>query len=92
MGWLVVALAIFVLSGVTWLALDVPSQYRVKRLFAAQDADASVLAPELLRVLRFRRTLNLVTIIPLFVVFALMVHKPEIAPLRNHLPPPKAVS
>ena len=79
MGWLVVSLAIFVLSGMVWLALDIPSQYRVKRLFAAQGPDATAIDAELLRVLRFRRTLNIATIVPLFVVFALMVHKPEFA-------------
>lgn len=90
MGWLVVSLVIFGLSGVAWLALDIPSQYRVKSLMAAQPAGATSLGPELLGLLRFRRALNLITIAPLLVVFGLMVHKPEIAWLRPWLAPPEA--
>lgn len=90
MGWLVLGLALFVLSGVVWLALDVPSQYRAKRLSAAEPAEAASISPELLRVLRFRRTLNVVTIVPLLVVFGLMVHKPDIAFLRPWLAPAQA--
>ena len=90
MAWLVVSLVLFALSGIVWLALDIPSQYRVKRLFAKEREGAPSLDPELLRLLRFRRTLNIVTIVPLFVVFALMVHKPEIGALRGWLAPSEA--
>lgn len=87
MGWLVLALALFVLSGVVWLAFDIPSQYRAKKLSAALPSGETTIAPELLRVLRFRRSLNLITIVPLLVVFGLMVHKPDIAILRPWLAP-----
>ena len=85
MGWLVVALALFVASGIVWLAFDIPSQYRVSALFAKMPADAAVVGPELLRVLRFRRTLNIVAIAPLLAVFALMVHKPPVELLARWL-------
>ena len=86
MGWLVVALALFVSSGIVWLALDIPSQYRVSALFAKLPADAEAAGPELLRVLRFRRALNIFAVLPLLVVFGLMVHKPDVAFVMRWLP------
>ena len=78
MGWLVLALALFVLSGILWVTTDIPSQYRVKKLFAQLPPDATLLPPELARLLRFRLRLNVVSIVPLFIVFVLMITKPAI--------------
>lgn len=88
-GWLVAALALFVVSGVVWVAADIPTQYRVKRLFAELPREAEVLPPELCGLLRFRLLLNLASIPPLLVVFLLMVHKPDLPPLDRLLPEPR---
>jgi uncharacterized membrane protein len=90
MGWLASAFALFVLSGLVWVTLDIPTQYKVKRLFAETPVESETLPPELLRVLRFRLRLNVFAIALLFIVFYLMVHKPELPALRGWLAPPRA--
>lgn len=90
-GWLASAFALFVLSGLVWVTLDIPTQYKVKRLFAETPAESETLPPELLRVLRFRLRLNVFAIALLFVVFYLMVHKPELPGLRGLLAQPRAI-
>ena len=80
-GWLSVSFLLFLLSGVVWIATDIPAQYRIKRLLAEIDPDASSLPENVLRSLRNRIWVSLAAVVPLLVVFALMVYKPEIAPL-----------
>jgi uncharacterized membrane protein len=84
-GWLVVAFAIFALSGVVWLALDVPTQYRMKRLMSDVPRDADELPEAVLRLLRFRLALNMGAIALLLVVFTLMVHKPDLPSVQRWL-------
>jgi uncharacterized membrane protein len=38
MGWLTLAFGLFVLSGLVWVAFDIPTQKRVKRIFAELPA------------------------------------------------------
>ena len=83
MGWLILAFGLFLLSGLVWVSLDIPSQYRVKRMFAAVPAGSATLPPELMGALRFRLRLNLLAILPLLVVFGLMVHKPELPAVQR---------
>lgn len=85
MGWLVVAFAIFALSGLVWLALDIPTQYRVKRLMGDVPMDAKELPEAVLRLLRFRLALNVGAIALLFVVLTLMVHKPDLPSVQRWL-------
>ena len=87
-GWLASAFALFVLSGLVWVTLDIPTQYKVKRLFAETPEESPTLPDELLRVLRFRLRLNVFAIALLSVVFYLMVHKPELPAIRGWLAPP----
>jgi uncharacterized membrane protein len=84
-GWLTLAFALFIGSGVVWIAVDIPTQYQVKRLFAGVPPGADALPPELMRVLRFRLGLNCMAVVPLLVVFALMVHKPRLPALTAWL-------
>jgi len=84
-GWLALALALFVLSGVAWVTLDIPTQYRVKQVFAHLPPDADTVPPELTRLLRFRLRLNLVAIVPLLAVLALMVQQPDLPALEPWL-------
>lgn len=81
MGWLTAAFGLFLLSGLVWVAADIPTQYRIKRLFAAVPPRTETLPPELTRVLWFRLGLNVFAIVPLLVVFGLMVHKPDLPAL-----------
>jgi uncharacterized membrane protein len=84
-GWLVVAFAIFALSGLVWLALDIPTQYRVKRLMDDVPLDAKELPEAVLRLLRFRVVLNVGAIALLLVVLTLMVHKPDLPSVQRWL-------
>ncbi|MCP5452422.1 MAG: DUF2269 family protein [Spirochaetaceae bacterium] len=77
-GWLSAGFTLFLLSGVLWVAGDIPTQYRVKRLMAALDPADQALPEELLRLLRLRLRIGLAGVVPLAVSFALMVYKPDI--------------
>ncbi len=83
MGWLTLAFGLFVLSGLVWVVVDIPTQRGIKRIFATLPDDAGEAPPELLRLLRFRLGLNLFAIVPLLVVFFLMVRKPEVPGFRG---------
>ena len=85
LAWLVVAFATFALTGLVWLALDIPTQYRVKRLFREAPAEVAELPAPLLRVLRFRVVLNAGAVVSLLVVLFLMVHKPELPAVQRWL-------
>jgi uncharacterized membrane protein len=80
-GWLSLAFLLFSFSGVVWVVSDIPTQYRVKRLMAEVDPSAESLPAELIRILRMRLRISIAGVAPLVVVFALMVYKPDIAPV-----------
>jgi uncharacterized membrane protein len=77
-GWLSVGFVLFLLSGVFWVAGDIPTQYRVKKLMANLDPADRSLPEELTRLLKLRWWISLAGVAPLLIVFALMVYKPEI--------------
>jgi uncharacterized membrane protein len=77
-GWLSLGFVLFLLSGLIWVASDIPTQYRVKRLMAALDPADSTLPEELVRLFKLRWWVGLAGVAPLVVVFALMVYKPDI--------------
>lgn len=77
-GWLASGFVLFLLSGLVWVASDIPTQYRLKRLMAGLDPADSALPEELIRLLRLRWWISLAGVLPLVVVFALMVYKPDI--------------
>lgn len=80
-GWLSLGFLLFVLSGVVWVAGDIPTQYRVKQLMAEADPAADALPDELMRLLKTRLWISIAGVVPLVVVFILMVYKPEITPV-----------
>ncbi len=80
-GWLSLGFALFLLSGLVWVLSDIPTQYRVKRLVAGLEPGDEAIPPELVRLLRLRLRISLAGVLPLAVVFALMVYKPELPPL-----------
>ncbi len=78
-GWLSNAFVLFLLSGVIWVASDIPTQYKVKRLTAAARESADDAIPsELVRVLKLRLWVGLAGVLPLVAVLALMVYRPDI--------------
>lgn len=77
-GWLSAGFVLFLLSGLVWVASDIPTQYRLKRLMAKLDPADPALPEELIRLLRLRWWISLAGVLPLVVVFALMVYKPDI--------------
>ncbi len=77
-GWLSTAFVLFIASGVVWVASDIPTQGKVRRLMAALDPAAEALPAELVRVLKLRLWIGLAGVLPLVAVLALMVYKPEI--------------
>ncbi len=80
-GWLSLGFLLFLLSGVVWIASDIPTQYRVKKLVASLDPGDDTLPAELTRLLRMRLWVSLAGVLPLVIVFALMVYKPDLPPV-----------
>ena len=77
-GWLSTGFVLFLLSGLIWVASDIPTQYKVKKLMAQLDPADRELPGELTRLLKLRWWISLAGVAPLVVVFALMVYKPDI--------------
>lgn len=75
-GWLSVAFCIFAAAGLVWLAVDIPTQYRIRAICGNAQGDSVPL--KLTRLLRLRACVNTLTIVPFFVIYALMIEKPEI--------------
>ncbi|MBL8967791.1 MAG: DUF2269 family protein [Spirochaetaceae bacterium] len=80
-GWLSWGFVLFLLSGLFWVLSDIPTQYRVKKLVANLDPEDPTLPAELTRLLKLRWWISMAGVIPLAIVFALMVYKPELPPL-----------
>ena len=82
-GWLSVSFLLFLLSGIIWIASDIPTQYKVKRLLSQISPDDQNLPDELVRLLKLRWRISLAGVLPLVVVFVLMVYKPDITALAD---------
>lgn len=77
-GWLFLAFLLFLLSGLTWVISDIPTQYKIKKLIKQVEPTAQVFPDELTRLLKLRLLISLAGVIPLIIVFILMVYKPDI--------------
>jgi|GEM_PF-582807 len=82
-GWLSLSFHLFLLSGVLWIASDIPTQYKVKRLISQLNQDDQDLPAELLRLLKLRWWISMAGVLPLVIVFILMVYRPDIAPIGD---------
>lgn len=82
-GWLSVSFLLFMLSGLIWIASDIPTQYRVKQLLASLKTEDQTLPDELIRLLNLRLWISMAGVLPLVVVFVLMVYKPDITPVAD---------
>ncbi|NBY20304.1 DUF2269 family protein [bacterium] len=80
-GWLSVAFVTFLFSGLIWVVLDIPTQYRVNRLFKGLDEKKDVLPSQVMGLLWFRLGVNIFSLFPLIAIFVLMIFKPELKPI-----------
>lgn len=80
-GWLSLSFLLFVFSGVVWVASDIPTQARIRRLMAHVAPEAETIPENLMRLLRMRLWISIAGVLPLVVVFVLMIYKPDILPV-----------
>jgi len=77
-GWLSVSFLLFIASGLVWVISDIPTQYKVKSLMASLKPEDQSLPQELVKLLKLRWWIGLAGVMPLAVVLAFMVYKPEL--------------
>lgn len=77
-GWLSYSFIIFLFSGLIWIVLDIPTQYRIKHLIKEVTPDSSGLPQDLQTLLGKRLRISLLGTVPLLVVFILMIYKPDL--------------
>ncbi len=85
-GWLSLGFLLFLFSGLVWVLSDIPLQYKIKALVAQIPPDDEALPQKLEGLLRLRLWVSLAGVIPLAIVFALMVYRPDIPPFGHWLP------
>lgn len=82
-GWLSVSFLLFLLSGMIWIASDIPTQYKVKRLMSQLSQEDQQLPLELIKLLKLRWWISMTGVLPLVIVFVLMVYKPDITAVAD---------
>ena len=82
-GWLSVSFLLFILSGIIWIASDIPTQYKLKKLLSQLNPEDQYLPVELIRLLKLRWWIGMAGVLPLIAVFILMVYKPEITAVAD---------
>ena len=82
-GWLSVSFLLFMLSGTIWVASDIPTQYKLKKLLSRLNPEDQYLPVELIRLLKLRWWIGMAGVLPLLVVFILMVYKPDITAVAD---------
>ncbi len=82
-GWLSVSFLLFILSGIIWIASDIPTQYKVKKLLSRLNPEDQSLPDELIRLLKLRWWISMAGVLPLVVVFILMVYKPDMTAVAD---------
>lgn len=82
-GWLSVSFLLFILSGIIWIASDIPTQYKIKKILSRLDPEDQNLPHELIRLLKIRLWISLAGVLPLLAVFILMVYKPDITAVAD---------
>lgn len=82
-GWLSISFLLFILSGIIWIASDIPTQYKVKRLMSQLRQEDQHLPDELVRLLKLRWWISMAGVLPLVIVFVLMVYKPDMTAVAD---------
>lgn len=82
-GWLSVSFLLFILSGSIWVASDIPTQYKVKKLLSRLNPEDQNLPDELIRLLKLRWWISMAGVLPLVAVFILMVYKPDMTAVAD---------
>lgn len=80
-GWISNALFLFLLSGAVWVSVDIPTQYKINKLFETLAPNTTQLPRELTRLLWWRMAIAAAGTLPLLVIFYLMIHKPDLPPV-----------
>ena len=52
--WMTFSFGLFILSGIVWVSADIPTQYKVNRVFKTVEPGAKQMPDELMRLLWFR--------------------------------------
>lgn len=78
MGWLSIAFCIFLAAGSVWIAVDIPSQYRIHRICQSTPDTEEIIPPKLCWWLKLRVWVNSLSIFPFLIIYYLMVQKPEL--------------
>ncbi len=84
-GWVSIAFCLFLASGLLWLVADIPTQHKIQKIFATLSTSETEIPAPLTRLLKIRLFINLLSILPLSVIFYLMVHKPDLPKIPNFL-------
>lgn len=82
-GWLSVSFLLFLLSGIIWIASDIPTQYKVKQLLSQLNQADQSIPDELIRLLKLRWWIGIAGVLPILAVFILMVYKPDITAVAD---------
>lgn len=75
-SWLFIAFILFIFSGLVWVIIDIPSQYKIKNIIYKLDKKDKELPEELILLLSKRVKISIMGLIPLLIVLILMVYKP----------------
>jgi len=84
-GWLSYSFILFLFSGLMWVVLDIPTQYKIKNLINEVKPDSSELPPDLRILLGKRLKISLLGTIPLLIIFVLMIYKPDLPSISKIL-------
>lgn len=77
-GWLTFSFGLFILSGIVWVSADIPTQYKVNRVFETVESGSKHMPDKLMRLLWFRMKISIAGTFPLLVIFIIIVYKPYI--------------
>lgn len=77
-GWLTFSFGLFILSGIVWVVTDIPTQYKVKRLFNDVKPGDKEMPDELMKLLWRRMKIGIAGTLPLLIVYIIMVYKQDI--------------
>ena len=83
-GWLSVSFLLFLLSGIFWIVIDIPTQYKIKQLVSSLKPEGQI-PDELIRLFKLRWWISMAGVVPLVIAFVFMVYKPEITAVADWL-------
>ncbi|MEM5948543.1 DUF2269 family protein [Spirochaetia bacterium 38H-sp] len=76
-GWLSLSFLLFIFSGLVWIVSDIPSQYKIRDGLERLSSSIADIPPDFMNLLKRRLFISLSGVLPLFIVFVLMIYKPD---------------